>query len=62
MVKPDMGGINTFPNPYIENVNYVPVKADWSDLMDKIEDILTNYDKYSKYDKLNSIILGYLNW
>tara|TARA_Y100001963_G_scaffold152589_1_gene237731 strand:+ start:192 stop:1235 length:1044 start_codon:yes stop_codon:yes gene_type:complete len=49
MVKPDMSRINTFPNPYVENENYVPVKADWSDLMEKIEDILINYKKYSNF-------------
>ena len=51
MVKPNMSKINTFPNPYIEDVNYVPVNPDWSDLMDKIEDILSNYGKYSEYSQ-----------
>ena len=47
MVKPDMSGINTFPNPYIENETYVPVNVDWSDLMETIEDVIENYDNYS---------------
>ncbi len=51
MVKPDMSNINTFPNPYIENVNYVPVNPDWSDLMEKVDDILNNYEKYSNYSE-----------
>ena len=36
---------------YIEDVNYVPVNPDWSDLMDKIEYILGNYEKYSEYSQ-----------
>ena len=51
MVKPDMSKIDTFPNPYVEDVNYVSVKADWSDLMEKIEDILDNYKKYSNFSE-----------
>jgi|TARA_R100000030_G_scaffold100338_2_gene93139 hypothetical protein len=46
MVKPDMSGINTFPNPYIENETYVAVKPDWSDIMNIIEKILDNYKDY----------------
>ena len=51
MVKPDMSRIDTFPNPYVEDVNYVSVKADWSDLMEKVEDILNNYEKYSNFSE-----------
>ena len=46
MVKPDMSGIKTFPNPYIENETYVPVEPDWSDIMETIEKVLDNYKDY----------------
>lgn len=47
MIKPDMSNIKTYPNPYIENETYIPVKPDWSDLNEKVEEILGNYDKFS---------------
>jgi hypothetical protein len=47
MVKPSMKNIDTYPNMYIENETYVPVKEDWSDLCEVVEDISTNYNKYA---------------
>ena len=47
MIKPDMSKVKTFPNPYISGDTYIPVKHDWSDLMEKVEDILNNYNLYS---------------
>ena len=35
-----MNNIKTSPDPYIENETYIPVQLDWSDLNEKIEDIL----------------------
>jgi len=46
MLKPDMSRIKTYPNPYIENETYIPVKADWSDLNEKVEEILGNYNNF----------------
>ena len=51
MVKPDMSGIDTFPNPYIENETYVPVNPDWSDIMETIEKVLDNYENYQYISK-----------
>ena len=47
MIKPDMSKVKTFPNPYIKDDTYISVEHDWSNLMEKIETILENYDKYS---------------
>ena len=42
-----MSRVKTFPNPYIEDDTYISVEHDWSNLMEKIETILENYNKYS---------------
>ena len=47
MIKPDMDIVNTYPNPYIKDETYISVKPDWSDLEEKIEKVLGNFDKYS---------------
>ena len=52
MIKPSMENIDTYPNVYIENETYVPVKADWSDLNNVVEDVVENYEKY-KHIPLN---------
>ena len=47
MVKPNMDMVNTYPNPYIKDETYISVEPDWSDLTEKIEKVLGNYNKYS---------------
>ena len=47
LLKPDQSCLETYPNPYIENETYIPVKHDWSDLIEVVEDILENYNVYS---------------
>ena len=42
---------HTYPNPYINDVTYISVKSDWSDLIEKVEDIIINYKNYSHIPK-----------
>ena len=51
MIKPEMNNIDTYPNPYINDVTYISVKSDWSDLIEKVEDIIINYKNYSHIPK-----------
>ena len=49
LVKPDLGYIDTKPNIFYpefgsEQTTYVNVKYDWSDLIDKIDSTLSDYD------------------
>ena len=46
MLKPDMSNIITTPNPYIENQTYIPIELDWSNLNEKVEEILGNYNDF----------------
>jgi hypothetical protein len=46
LIKPDMSYIDTVPNPYIDNETYIACKHDFSNLNDKIMDILGNYKNY----------------
>jgi len=46
LVKPDMSSVETKPNIYINNETYVGVKYDWSDLEEKIDEILSDYNHY----------------
>lgn len=45
MIKPDMSNVITYPNIYIPYETYIPCKADWSDLTEKIHYVLDNYDE-----------------
>lgn len=42
MIKPTMGLVDTYPNPYIADQTYIPVNLDWSNLIDVIRDTLDN--------------------
>ena len=46
LIKPDMSHIETMPNPFIANETYIPCKHDFSDLEEKVEQILGNYQDY----------------
>ena len=46
LIKPDMSYIDTTPNPYINGETYISCKHDFSDLQEKIHDILGNYKNY----------------
>lgn len=46
MIKPKMNNVITKPNPYIPWETYIPVKPDWSDLEEVLQEVLGNWDKY----------------
>ena len=48
LIKPDMSYIDTIPNVFESNKTYVACKHDFSDLEEKIEMILSNYEDYYK--------------
>jgi len=45
MIKPNMSNIDTIPNMYIDGETYVSCNYDWSDLEEKIDYILSNFDE-----------------
>lgn len=51
LVKPDMSHLETFPNWYIENETYVPIKWDFSDFGEFI-DHMKSRDKDGEYLKI----------
>ena len=53
MLKPSMEEIDTIPNIYLENDTYIPVNYDWSDLNEKIEYVLDNFDSLNEMINLN---------
>lgn len=46
LIKPNMSHVDTYPNPFVENETYIPCNHDYSDLQEKIEKILGNYNDY----------------
>lgn len=48
LIKPDMSHIETLPNVYIPNETYIPCKHDFSDLNEKIDYVLSNYNHLQK--------------
>lgn len=44
LFKNDMNHIWTIPNPYIPDSTYISIKWDWSDLEEKIDYVLSNYN------------------
>jgi len=52
LIKPDMSYIDTIPNVFESNKTYVSCKHDFSDLEEKIEMILLNYEDY--YEMINA--------
>lgn len=47
LIKPNMDHIETVPNIYVDNETYVACKWDFSDIVDKIEQIVKNPKNYS---------------
>ncbi len=45
LIKPDMEHVNTWPNIYVENQTYVPVKKDFSNLEEVCKFYLNNTDE-----------------
>ena len=48
IIKPDMSIINTNPNIYFDNDTYISVNYDWSNLNEKIDYVLSNFDKLNE--------------
>ncbi|MCG2590816.1 hypothetical protein [Rhodohalobacter sulfatireducens] len=46
LIKPDMSHVVTQPNIYIPNETYIPVKWDGSDLLDVVDNVLSNTKYY----------------
>lgn len=44
MIKPSMEHIQTYPNPYVRGVTYIPAKHDWSDLYDILLQVVDDAD------------------
>lgn len=49
LLKPNMSHLQSIPNIYVENETYIPCKWDYSDIYEKVEYILTNYDELRPY-------------
>ena len=47
IVKPNMNMVRTKPNIYIEDETYISVDLDWSNLEEKINKVLGNFNKHS---------------
>jgi len=54
ILKPDQSKVDSFPNMMIENETYIPCKYDWSDLEEKIDYILSNFNELN--EKINNNI------
>jgi hypothetical protein len=48
LIKPNMDHIDTYPNIYIKDKTYISCKHDYSDLSEKIEYAVENFDKIQK--------------
>jgi hypothetical protein len=51
LIKPDMDKVKTAPNIYKAMETYIPVKLDWSDLNEKIQFVLDNYNECREISK-----------
>lgn len=49
LIKPDMSHIETVPNLYLPYQTYVPCKHDFSDLNEKIDYVLSDFDNLQKF-------------
>lgn len=45
LIKPDMSHVDTYPNIYVEDETYIPCKHDYSDLEQKIEYAVENFEE-----------------
>lgn len=49
LIKPDMSYINSFPFIYEDKKTYIACKYDWSDVEEKIDYVLSNYNELQPY-------------
>ena len=54
ILKPDQSRVDSFPNMMIEDETYIPCKYDWSDLEEKVDYILGNFNELN--EKINNNI------
>ena len=54
LIKPSMSMVNTIPNIYESDETYVSVNYDWSDLNEKVDYVLSNFDELN--EKINTNI------
>jgi len=48
IIKPDMSMVNTEPNIYFDNNTYISVNYNWSNLTEKIDYVLSNFNELNK--------------
>ena len=48
MIKPNMYNVNTMPNMYVDGETYISCKHDWSDLEEKIDYVLSNFNELNQ--------------
>lgn len=46
VIKPDTSFVETIPDIYQNDITYVPCKADFSDLKEKIQKVLDHWEEY----------------
>ncbi len=51
MIKPSVSYMNTYPDIFVENETYIPVLNEMDDLKQKLEEVLSNYSKYTPIAK-----------
>lgn len=49
LIKPSMDWVDTVPNMYIDNETYIACKHDLSDLEEKVEYVLSNFNELQQY-------------
>jgi hypothetical protein len=49
LIKPDMSYINSYPFVYEDKKTYIACKYDWSDVEEKIDYVLSNYNELQPY-------------
>ena len=49
LMKPDVSYINSKPFVYEDGETYIACKYDWSDLEEKVDYVLSNYDELQPY-------------
>lgn len=53
LLKPDSGFVNSWPDIFVNDITYIPCKADFSDLQQKIDWIKSNWNGLSDFRERN---------
>jgi tetrahydromethanopterin S-methyltransferase subunit G len=48
IIKPSHKKVDTIPNIMVDDETYIPCKYDWSDLDEKIDYVLSNFDELNE--------------